>query len=145
MEHKIEREWKSIVCPEAKAESVVMCEWDILSEGGHIRKRSLRKIDCHNPKLTQLNGIDCGWKCERAIGREKMTRSGIEWLWVCAIAVAGILWIVFYDLHIRPYLRSYGLFPLFGLPFLIALISYGIWKMTERRHPRIASNVHQGL
>jgi hypothetical protein len=33
MEQKIEREWKSIVCPEAKGNTMVMCEWEI-SLGG---------------------------------------------------------------------------------------------------------------
>ena len=31
MEQKIEREWKSIVCPEGKERTMVMCEWDIVS------------------------------------------------------------------------------------------------------------------
>ncbi len=115
MEQKIEREWKSIVCPDGKAKSVVMCEWDILSEKGRILKKTLKQIDCHNPGLTEFGGTDCSWVCEKAIMGEEITRSGMEWLLVCAILVGGILWIVFYDMYLRPYMHFYGLFLFFGL------------------------------
>jgi hypothetical protein len=129
MEQKIEREWKSIICPVGKAKSVVVCEWDIFSEEGYILKRTLKQIDCHNPRLTELGGTDCSWVCEKAIAKEEMKRWGMEWLWVCAILVGGIFWIVFYDMYIRPYLHLYGLFLFFGLPFLISLMLYYTWKM----------------
>lgn len=132
MEQKMEREWKSIVCPDRKEKAVVMCEWDILSEGGRILKKTLKQIDCYNPRLTEFGGTDCSWTCEKAIAKEETTKSGMEWLLVCAILVGGILWIVVYDMYLRPYLHLYGLFLFFGLPFLITLMLYYTWKM--RRH-----------
>jgi hypothetical protein len=46
-----------------------MVEWDIVSEKGRIVKKSLRQIDCHDPQLAQFGGADCGWGCERIIGK----------------------------------------------------------------------------
>ena len=132
MDEAIAREWRSIVCPDGKAKSVVMCGWDILSEEGRILKRTLKQIDCQNPRLSEFGGTDCSWACEKATAKEEMARSQMEWLWVCAIAIAVILWIVFYDMYVRPYLHLYGLFPLFGIPFLIGLMFYYGWKMTRR-------------
>ena len=132
MEQKIERERKSIVCPDGKAKSVVVCEWDIFSEEGHILKRTLKQIDCHNPRLTELGGTDCSWVCKKAIAKEEMTGSRIEWLFVCSIFIGGILWIVFYNIYLRPYLHLYGLILFFGLPSLIGLMLYYTWKMTRR-------------
>ncbi len=51
MEQKIEREWKSIRCPERKEKTLVMREWDIFSREGRIFRRTLKQIDCFNPKL----------------------------------------------------------------------------------------------
>ena len=132
MEQKISREWKSIVCPDGKAQSVVMSEWDILSEEGRIVKKTLKQIDCHNPRLAEFGGTDCRWVCEKAIAKEEMTRSRMEWLFVCAILVGGILWIVFYNIYLRPYLHLYGLILFFGLPSLIGLMLYYTWKMRRR-------------
>ena len=142
MEQKIEREWKSIICPDGKAKSVVVCEWDIFLEEGHVLKRTLKQIDCHNPRLTEFGGTGCSWVCEKAIAKEEITRSGMEWLLVCAILVGGILWIVFYDMYIRPHLHLYGLFLLLGLPFLISLMLYYTWKMMRHilRHEVYQSN-----
>ncbi len=61
MEQKIEREWQSIACPDRKEKTVVICEWDVLSEKGNIPRGTLRQIDCHNPGLSELGGADCGW------------------------------------------------------------------------------------
>jgi len=129
MEQTIAREWKSIVCPDGKAQSVVMSEWDILSEKGRILKKTLKQIDCHNPRLAEFGGTDCSWVCQEAIAKEKVTRSNMELLLVCAIFVGGIFWIVFYDIYLRPYLHLYGLLVFFGLPFLISLMFYYTWKM----------------
>ena len=67
MEQKIEREWKSIVCPEGEEKTMVMCEREIVSGGGRIFRRSLKQIDCRNPKLTGFGGTDCNWSCEKVI------------------------------------------------------------------------------
>ncbi len=128
MEQKREREWKSILCPEWKEKAAVMCEWDILSEDGRILKKTLKQIDCYNPRLTEFGRTDCSWACEKAIATEETTKSGKEWLLVCAILVACILWIAFYDIYVKRYLRLYGLFLFFGLPFLISLMLYYTWK-----------------
>jgi hypothetical protein len=71
LEPKIEREWKSILCPKGKNKTLVMVEWDIVSEKGRILKRSLRQIDCHHPPLTIFGGRDCEWGCERVIGKRE--------------------------------------------------------------------------
>ena len=71
MERKIERERKSIVCPEGKERTLVMCEWDIVSDGGRIFKRILKQIDCRNPKLTEFGGTGCNWNCERVIAKRE--------------------------------------------------------------------------
>ena len=78
MEPRIEREWKSIVCPDGKEKSVVMCEWEVVAKGGNILKRTLRQVDCHNPKLTELGGPDCNWACEQAIVKKETPRQGME-------------------------------------------------------------------
>jgi len=69
LEQKIEREWKSIKCPGSGARTVLMAEWDILSEKGRILKKRLRQIDCHHPQLTEFGGDDCKWGCEGVIGK----------------------------------------------------------------------------
>jgi hypothetical protein len=71
MEQRIEREWKSIVCPEGKGKTTVMCEWDIVSGGGRIFRRGLKQIDCRNPKLTEFGGTDCNWGCEIVIAKRE--------------------------------------------------------------------------
>lgn len=71
MEQKIEREWKSIHCPGEKDKTLVMVEWDIISEKGRILKKSLRQIDCRHPQLTQFGGVDCEWRCEGVIGKRE--------------------------------------------------------------------------
>jgi hypothetical protein len=131
MGQEIEREWKSIVCSDGKEKSVIMCEWNILSEEGRILKRTLKQIDCHNPKLTEFGGPDCSWACEKAITTEEKKKPGMEWLLVSAILGGGILWIVFYDVHMRPYLHFHGLFLFVGIPFFIGLMLYYAWKMTR--------------
>jgi len=77
MEKKIEREWKSIVCPDGKEKVIVMCEWDIFSEMERILKKTLKQIDCHHPKLAELGGADCNWACKKAIAKEEMNRLGM--------------------------------------------------------------------
>jgi hypothetical protein len=71
LEEAREREWKSILCPEGKCKTLVMCEWDVVSKGGRILKRTLKQIDCHNPQLTEFGGIDCNWGCEGVIGKRE--------------------------------------------------------------------------
>jgi hypothetical protein len=71
LESKIEREWKSIICPRGKDKTFVMVEWDVVSEKGRILKRSLRQIDCHHPPLTILGERDCEWGCEKVIGKRE--------------------------------------------------------------------------
>jgi hypothetical protein len=129
MEQKIERKWKSIVCPDGKEKSVVMCEWDILSEEGRILKRTLKQIDCHNAKLTEFGGADCNWACRKVIAKEEITRSRSEFLLVCAILIGGMIWIVIYGIYMRPYFHLSGLLFLFGIPLFISLILYYSWKM----------------
>jgi hypothetical protein len=53
---EIEREWKSILCPEGKGGARVMCEWDIVSEKGRILKRTLKQMDCRCPQLMEFGG-----------------------------------------------------------------------------------------
>jgi len=74
MEQKIAREMKSVVCPDVKEKAIVMCEWNILSEMGRILKKTLKQIDCHNPKLTEFGGADCNWAWRRIIAKEEVTR-----------------------------------------------------------------------
>jgi hypothetical protein len=71
MEQKTEREWKSINCPGREGKTVVMVEWDIISEKGRILKKSLRQIDCHHPPLTEFGGEDYKWGCEGVIGKRR--------------------------------------------------------------------------
>jgi hypothetical protein len=71
LEEAREREWKSILCPEGKCKTLVMCEWDVVSKGGRILKRTLKQIDCHNAQLTEFGGIDCKWGCEGVIGKRE--------------------------------------------------------------------------
>jgi hypothetical protein len=71
LEQVKEREWKSILCPEKKCRTVVMCEWNVESRGGRILKRTLQQIDCHNPQLTEFGGAYCKWGCERVIGKRE--------------------------------------------------------------------------
>jgi hypothetical protein len=129
MEQKTVREWKSIVCPDGKAPSMVMFEWDILSEEDRIVKKTLRQMDCHNRRLTEFGGRDCSWECQKTVADEGMTKSRMELFWVCAIFLSGILWIFFYDVHLKPFLHLYGLIVFFGLPFLIILMFFYTWKM----------------
>ncbi len=69
MEERIEREWKSLICPKGNERTSVMCEWDVVSKGGRIFKRVLRQVDCHHPKLAEFGGSDCDWACEKVIGK----------------------------------------------------------------------------
>ena len=71
MEELREREWKSILCPEKKCRIVVMCEWEVVSRGGRILKRSLKQIDCQNPQLAEFGGGACRWGCEGVIGKRE--------------------------------------------------------------------------
>ncbi len=132
MEQKRVREWKSIVCLDGKAQSMVMPEWDILLEKDRIVKRTLKQIDCHNPKLAEFGGTDCNWVCEKAIAKGEMPRSRKELLLVCAAFVVGVSWIVFYAIYLKPFLHLYGFVVFFGFPFLIILILYYSWKMMRR-------------
>ena len=129
MGQKIEREWKSIVCPDWKEKTAVMREWNILFEKGNGLQRTLTLIDCHNPRLSEFGGADCNWACKKTIAKEGTTGLGREWLLVCAIIVGGILWIVFYDVYMRSYLHLYGLFLFVGIPLCIGLMIYYSWKM----------------
>jgi hypothetical protein len=131
MGQKIEREWKSIVCPDWKEKTAVMREWNILSEKGNGLQRTLTLIDCHNPRLSEFGGADCNWACERAIAKAGTIRSEVEQLLVSIILAAGILWIGFYNIYISPHLRLYGLSLFFGIPFVIGLMLYCGWKMTR--------------
>ncbi len=147
MEQKRVREWKSIVCPDGKAQSRVMCEWDILSEEDRIVKKTLKQIDCHSPRLAEFGGTDCSWVCQKAIAKEEMTRSRMELLLVCAAFVGGIFWIVFYNIYLKPVLHLYGLVVFFGLPLLIILMLYYTWKMIRHilRPHTDPSNLQVGL
>lgn len=69
LEQKIDREWKSIRCPGRGDKTVIMTEWDIVSEKGRILKRSLRQIDCHHAQLALFGGESCNWGCEGMIGK----------------------------------------------------------------------------
>jgi len=69
LEQKTEREWKSIKCPGSGNMTVLMVEWDIVSEKGRILKKGLRQIDCRHPQLTEFGGEDCKWGCEAVIGK----------------------------------------------------------------------------
>jgi hypothetical protein len=71
LEEAREREWHSVLCPERQCRTIVMCEWDVLSKGGRILKRTLRQIDCHNVELTQFGGMDCKWGCEGVIRKRE--------------------------------------------------------------------------
>jgi hypothetical protein len=71
MEQKIEREWRSILCPGKEDKTLIMVEWNIVSEKGRILKRSLQQIDCSHPQLTKFGGADCQWKCEVVIGKRE--------------------------------------------------------------------------
>jgi len=71
LEQKTEREWKSIICPRGKDKTLIMVEWNIISEKGRILKRTLRQIDCHHPPLTRLGGYGCEWGCEEVIGKRE--------------------------------------------------------------------------
>jgi hypothetical protein len=71
VERVTEREWKTILCPEGKGKSLVMCEWDIELEKGRIFRRNLKQIDCCNPMLIILGGEDCNWKCEEVIAKRE--------------------------------------------------------------------------
>ncbi len=131
MEQKIEREWKSIVCPDEQENTVVMCEWHVLSEQGRIVERTLKQIDCQHPKLTKLGGPYCSWACEQAISRGEKTTRGMEWLLVCCILVLGLLWILFYDIYVKPPLRFYGLLLFVGIPCFVGLMLYWTWKIIK--------------
>jgi hypothetical protein len=69
LEQKTEREWKSICCPGEKGKTLIMVEWEIVSEKDRILKKSLRQIDCHRPQLAQFGGVDCEWGCEGLFGK----------------------------------------------------------------------------
>jgi hypothetical protein len=71
LEQAKEREWKSILCPEKKIRTMLMCEWDVESKGGRILNRRLKQIDCSNPQLTEFGGVDCQWGCEDVIGKRE--------------------------------------------------------------------------
>ena len=71
LEQKAEREWKSIRCSGRKDKTLIMIEWDILSEKGRLLKKSLRQIDCHHPQITEFGRADCEWGCEGVIERGK--------------------------------------------------------------------------
>jgi len=71
LEQKTEREWKSIICPRGKDKTLIMVEWNIISEKGRILKRALRQLDCHHPPLTILGGCGCEWGCEEVIGKRE--------------------------------------------------------------------------
>jgi len=110
---------------------MVMSEWAVLSKEGGILEKTLKQIDCHNARLAEFGGTDCSWACKKAIAKEEWVRSRMEWLWVCAVLVGGILWIAFYDTYLKPSLRLYGLILFLGLPCLLGFMLQYIWKMTK--------------
>jgi hypothetical protein len=69
MEKRVEREWRSASCQPGKQPAWMMCEWNIISEGGRILRKTLRQIDCHHPVLTEFGGGDCNWKCMELLTR----------------------------------------------------------------------------
>jgi hypothetical protein len=71
LEKVLEREWKSILCPERKCKTEVMCEWDVVLKEGRVLKRTLKQIDCHHPRLAEFGGGDCQWGCEGVIGKRE--------------------------------------------------------------------------
>ncbi len=71
MEQKIEREWRSVLCPGKEDRTLIMVEWNIVSEKGRILKRDLRQIDCYHPQLTKFGGTDCRWGCDGVIGKRE--------------------------------------------------------------------------
>jgi hypothetical protein len=71
LEQEIEREWKSVLCPEWKGRTWIMCEWEIVSEKGRILKRTLEQIDCRCPHLMEFGGADCHWECAGVIGKRE--------------------------------------------------------------------------
>ena len=109
---------------------MIMCEWNIFSEGVNILQRTLQQIDCYNPRLSELGGTGCNWACEKAIAKVGTIRSGLDALLVCTILAGGILWIEFYNLYISPYLHLYGLFLFTGVPVSMGLMLYYSWKVT---------------
>ncbi len=141
MERGIEREWKAIACPDGKNKSMIVCEWEILSEKGCILRKTLKQMDCHNPKLTELGGWDCNRACEETIAKEEITRSGKEWLWVCFVLAGGILWIAFYGMYMKPHLHLYGLFLFIGIPLFVFLLAYCSWKVMKHAGVREAREV----
>ena len=133
MERRTAREWKSIVCPECKGQSLVMSEWDILSEEGRLLRKTLKQIDCHSSRLAEFGRADCSWACEKAIAKEVPTRPRMDLMWVCAVFVGAMLWMVFYNLSLRSHLHPYGVAVFFGLPLLIGLMVYYTWKIMGPR------------
>ncbi len=119
---------------------MVMCEWEILSEEGRILRKTLKQMDCHDPKLTELGGRGCNWACEKTIAKRETTRPGMEWLWVCLILVGGILWIASYDMYMKPYLHLRGLLLFVGLPFFVLLLVYSTWKMIGHKNTAESSS-----
>jgi len=71
MERKVEKEWKSIRCPERGQKTLLRCEWDMVVEQGRILRRTLKQIDCYNPELSMFGGTDCRWRCEGVIAKAR--------------------------------------------------------------------------
>jgi hypothetical protein len=71
LEQKVEREWKSILCPAEKEKTWVMVEWDLISEKGRILKRTLKQIDCHHSRFIEFGEADCQWGCEGVIEKRE--------------------------------------------------------------------------
>lgn len=101
MGQKIEREWKSIVCPDWKEKTAVMREWNILSEKGNGLQRTLTLIDCHNPRLSEFGGADCNWACERAIAKPGTIRSEVGQLLVYKPTPASVRFVSFFRNTLR--------------------------------------------
>jgi len=71
LEQKIEREWKTIQCPRREERTTVMCEWNVTFKGGRILKKTLRQVDCHDPRLGVFGESGCDWPCEQIILRRE--------------------------------------------------------------------------
>ena len=70
MEQRVEREWKSVRCPQGEGRIRIMCEWKVIAVEGRVLKRELTLIDCHHPLLARLEGGSCGWGCMEAVTRQ---------------------------------------------------------------------------
>ncbi len=71
MDHRVEREWKTVLCPERNERTRLLCEWSTVCEKGRILQRTLKGIDCFSPMLAELGGPECRWECQGVICRRE--------------------------------------------------------------------------